>query len=115
MIRAMQKKVEGLNFDIRKNLTDYDVVLSNQREVVYKQRDQILKNERNIPIIRNMVNIVAADLVALFTSKLNTNFVDSNALVKAINTKVFGFDVIEESLFEKATIPAAKAILTRVI
>ena len=115
MIRAMQKKVEGLNFDIRKNLTDYDVVLSNQREVVYKQRDQILKNERNIPIIRNMVNIVASDLVALFILKENSNFVDSSALVKAINSKIFGFDVIEENLFDKTTIPAAKAILTRVI
>ncbi|MCQ3914613.1 MAG: hypothetical protein MJ201_02265 [Mycoplasmoidaceae bacterium] len=111
----MQKKVEGLNFDTRKNLTDYDVVLSNQREVVYKQRDQILKNERNIPIIRNMVGIVAKDLVKLFLLKENPNYVDANKLAKAINLRLLGFDAIEPSLFEKQTTQTVVALVTRII
>lgn len=115
MIKMMQKKVEGLNFDTRKNLTDYDVVLSNQREVVYKQRDQILKNERNIPIIRNMVNIVAKDLVNLFISKENPNYVDADKLTKAINLRLLGLDAIEPELFAKQNIQTVVALVTRII
>ncbi|MCQ2956387.1 MAG: hypothetical protein MJ233_00490 [Mycoplasmoidaceae bacterium] len=111
----MQKKVESLNFDTRKNLTDYDVVLSNQREVVYKQRDQILKNERNIPIIRNMVNTVAKDLVNLFLSKENPNYVDENRLTQAINVRLLGFDAIEPSLFAKQNVQTVTALVTRII
>ncbi|MCQ3907840.1 MAG: hypothetical protein MJ219_03840 [Mycoplasmoidaceae bacterium] len=111
----MQKKVEGLNFDTRKNLTDYDVVLSNQRELVYKQRDQILKNERNIPIIRNMVNIVAKDLVQLFLSKENPNYVDAPSLARAINTRLLFLDAIEPSLFDKQNTTVVNALVTRII
>lgn len=115
MIKVMQKKVEGLNFDTRKNLTDYDVVLSNQREVVYKQRDQILKNERNIPIIRNMVGIVAKDLVNLFLSKENPNYVDEEKLTQALNIRLLGFNAIEPSLFAKQNVSTVTALVTRII
>lgn len=115
MIKVMQKKVEGLNFDTRKNLTDYDVVLSNQREIVYKQRDQILKNERNIPIIRNMINIVAKDLVNLFLSKENPNYVDYEKLASSLNIKLLGFDFIEPSLFKEQNTQSVIALVTRII
>jgi len=41
-ITQAQKKVEGMNFDTRKSLLDYDDVLRKQREIMYKQRDEIL-------------------------------------------------------------------------
>lgn len=41
-ITGAQKKVEGQNFDTRKSLLDYDDVLRQQREIMYKQRDEIL-------------------------------------------------------------------------
>ena len=115
MIKIMQKKVEGLNFDVRKNLTDYDVVLSNQREVVYKQRDQILKNERNIPIIRNMIGIVAKDLVYMFINKENPNFVDGPRLAEALNKRLLGFDAIDADLFKQESLTAVQALVTRII
>lgn len=45
LITSAQKKVEGQNFDTRKSLLDYDNVLSNQRQIMYKQRDKILFSE----------------------------------------------------------------------
>ncbi len=42
-IEEAQTKIEGANFDIRKHLLDYDGVLNKQREVIYKKRDDILK------------------------------------------------------------------------
>lgn len=41
-ITTAQKKIEGQNFDVRKSLLDYDDVLRQQRETMYKQRDTIL-------------------------------------------------------------------------
>lgn len=42
VIEEAQKKVEGFNFDIRKNLLDYDEVINIQRETIYKLREDIL-------------------------------------------------------------------------
>lgn len=47
-IENAQKKVEERNFEIRKNLIDYDDVLNEQREYIYSQRDGILSDE-NLP------------------------------------------------------------------
>ena len=44
-IENAQRKVEGRNFDIRKNLLEYDDVANDQRRVIYSQRDQILEAE----------------------------------------------------------------------
>ncbi len=41
-ITSAQKRIEGQNFDIRKNLLDYDDVLSKQRQIMYSKRDEIL-------------------------------------------------------------------------
>ena len=44
-IGTAQKRVEGNNFDIRKNLLQYDDVMNNQREIIYDRRNQILDND----------------------------------------------------------------------
>jgi len=44
-IETAQKRVEGNNFDIRKQLLQYDDVMNNQREIIYKQRNEILDEE----------------------------------------------------------------------
>ena len=42
VVTGAQKKIEGQNFDMRKNLLDYDDVLSKQRQIIYKKRDAIM-------------------------------------------------------------------------
>ena len=44
-IENAQKKVEGRNFDMRKHVLEYDDVMNQQREVIYKERKQVLKGE----------------------------------------------------------------------
>ena len=44
-VGTAQKRVEGNNFDIRKNLLQYDDVMNNQREIIYDKRNRILDNE----------------------------------------------------------------------
>ena len=45
IIESSQKKVEGQNFSIRKNVLNYDDVMNTQREIIYKQRAQVLDGE----------------------------------------------------------------------
>ena len=45
IIESSQKKVEGRNFSIRKNVLNYDDVLNKQREIIYTQRSQVLDGE----------------------------------------------------------------------
>lgn len=57
-IESAQKKVEGHNFDIRKNLLGYDDVMNMQREIIYKQRAQVLEGENLKEQIEEMIKEV---------------------------------------------------------
>jgi preprotein translocase subunit SecA len=56
VIEQIQVKVEGYNFDVRKNLVEYDDVINKQRQIVYNLRDQTLINSKNEPA-KNLTEI----------------------------------------------------------
>jgi preprotein translocase subunit SecA len=62
-IANAQKKVEGHNFDIRKQLLDYDNVANDQRLVIYAQRNELLGADEVSDIIRNIRKDVVAQVV----------------------------------------------------
>jgi preprotein translocase subunit SecA len=51
-IENAQRKVEGYNFEIRKHLLEYDDVMNKQREVIYRQRREVLERDNVRPIRR---------------------------------------------------------------
>ena len=53
-IENAQRKVEGRNFDIRKQLLEYDDVANDQRKVVYQQRDELMETENIAETIANL-------------------------------------------------------------
>ena len=55
-IENAQRKVEGYHFDIRKHLLEYDDVMNKQREVIYRQRREVLERENVRPIVDDMIN-----------------------------------------------------------
>jgi preprotein translocase subunit SecA len=60
-IETAQKKVEGNNFDMRKSLLDYDNVMNQQREIIYKRRNELLdKEDVTLDIEETFKNNVAA-------------------------------------------------------
>ena len=61
VIESSQKKVEGRNFAIRKNVLNYDDVLNKQREIIYTQRSQVLDGEDLHESVLNMMHDVAYD------------------------------------------------------
>lgn len=61
IIESSQKKVEGRNFSIRKNVLNYDDVMNTQREIIYKQRSQVLDGEDlHKDILKMMEELIAA-------------------------------------------------------
>jgi preprotein translocase subunit SecA len=65
-IEKAQRKVEAHNFDIRKNLLDFDDVNNDQRKVIYNQRDELLDAESVKENIEGIRGDVVEDLVARF-------------------------------------------------
>lgn len=63
-IENAQRKVEAHNFDIRKNLLEYDDVNNDQRKVVYQQRDELLEAEDIADTVADMRDDVIAESVA---------------------------------------------------
>lgn len=62
-IEQAQKKVEGNNFDMRKNLLDYDNVVNEQRRIIYEQRNMVIDNESIHDTIKETFRNTIEDLV----------------------------------------------------
>mgnify|MGYP002724708951 FL=1 len=66
IIESSQKKIEGRNFNIRKNVLNYDDVMNTQREIIYGQRQQVLNEEDIHENIINMINQFMEDCVDMY-------------------------------------------------
>ncbi|MCD7742081.1 MAG: preprotein translocase subunit SecA [Ruminococcus sp.] len=66
IIESSQKKIEGRNFNIRKNVLNYDDVMNTQREIIYGQRQQVLNGEDIHESIVNMINSFIENSVNMY-------------------------------------------------
>ena len=66
-IENAQKKVEGRNFSIRKNVLQFDNVMNIQRDLIYKDRRRVLFGENMTDQIRKMIESVAQDIITRHT------------------------------------------------
>ncbi|MBD5637323.1 preprotein translocase subunit SecA [Clostridium botulinum] len=73
-IESAQKKVEGNNFDIRKTLLQYDDVINKQREIIYKQRSEVLEGEDLKDQIGDMIRDVVYTAVNSHISGVEEGF-----------------------------------------
>ena len=83
-LEAAQKRIEGFNFDSRKNVVQYDNVINRHRKVVYMMRRKILDGEEIYPEIQRLMR-EEVKMLTEFSSRVNKNF---NEEFKA----VFDFD-----------------------
>jgi preprotein translocase subunit SecA len=85
-IETAQRRVEGHNFDIRKQLLEYDNTMNRQREVIYEQRRRILEGVNLQGLVKEIVQDVAESLLATFASKeLRPDAWDLNGLRDAMS------------------------------
>lgn len=74
-LEAAQKRVEGYNFDTRKNVVQYDNVINRHRKVVYTMRRKILEGDDILPEIKRLVREKVTELVVV-PAKNNPKFVE---------------------------------------
>ncbi|MHB8516605.1 MAG: preprotein translocase subunit SecA [Dehalococcoidia bacterium] len=87
-IETAQTKVEGHNFDIRKNVVDYDDVMNTQRDVIYKERRKILEGA---DLKSNILDMVRGELTAIVGTHLpsdNAAGWDLDAMLAEVNSVV---------------------------
>lgn len=92
-VENAQKKVEGRNFTIRKNVLKYDDVMNAQREIIYKQRRQVLDGENIHDNIINMIEFVAENVPQMYvegeTNELNIESLNNEII------NLFGIDMLD--------------------
>jgi preprotein translocase subunit SecA len=96
-IENAQSKVEGHNFDIRKHLLEYDDVMNQQREVIYRQRRDLLMGEDIHETIEDMISEKAEEIAAGFADEraLPEDWDHkgiSDAVFKQFNNRLTPFD-----------------------
>ncbi|MCQ2569196.1 MAG: preprotein translocase subunit SecA, partial [Candidatus Saccharibacteria bacterium] len=75
-LEQAQKRIEGFNFDSRKNVVQYDNVINRHRKVVYTMRRKILDGDNIRPEISRLYKEETAELVQ-FSSRVNKKFVEN--------------------------------------
>ncbi len=101
-ISGAQKKVEGMNFDIRKNILDYDNVIAQHREVIYAERHDILKSNNLDNVVKKMEFTVAYDLLKMFSKEEhNELFINYPQLKRSIEGKIIKPGMIDIEKFKQ--------------
>ena len=96
-ISSAQKRVEGINFDARKALLDYDDVMRLQRETMYEQRNYILEHDDIHSVIEDMYKRVMSRIVSEHTTHDGKkDVVDYAGIVDSL--KVIGSNVKEDDI-----------------
>ena len=87
-IESAQKKIEGNNFGIRKNLLEYDQVMNEQREIIYAERRRVLDGESMRDVIYKMITDIVDNTVDMVIGEDadvdEWNFTELNSLLLPI-------------------------------
>ena len=104
-VEGAQKRVEGNNYDTRKTLLEYDDVIRRQREVIYKQRQDILVQEDLNDVILGMIDSSVERIVGQFAAqpeeaKGKEESYNYDGLLVYLNTNLFPTAKLEKSAIE---------------
>ena len=93
-VESAQRRVEGRNFSIRKNVLHYDDVMNQQRELIYAQRKEVLDGKDISGNISNMIDSVSENVISIYTNVQEGEDIDTKGLALQLQT-IFGIGNIE--------------------
>ena len=98
-VESAQKRVEGNNYDSRKQVLQYDDVLRKQREIMYAERNEVLENDVVTDIIQEMIGEAVDKTMAFITENLEAHSEkeETEEIIKSLNEKFLGQKPITES------------------
>lgn len=84
-VESAQKRVEGNNFDARKRLLQYDDVLRQQREIIYKERNEVLDTDNMRALVETMIQEVVDRTVDVHTTSEQKSEWNLKAMMDYVN------------------------------
>jgi preprotein translocase subunit SecA len=96
-IEIAQRRVEQHNFEIRKQLLEYDNIMNKQREIIYTQRRQILEGISLKEEIFEVISEILDNLIGIYVGKEVINYSGKESLLENINLK-FGIKIDVEQI-----------------
>ena len=102
-VESAQKRVEGNNYDARKQVLQYDDVLRKQREIMYAERNEVLENEVVTDIIDRMTEEAVEKTIEYATQTLEAHSEkeETGEIVKSLNEKFLGQCPIKEDEYSE--------------
>ena len=108
VITNAQKQIEGQNFDIRKNLLDYDDVISRQRKAIYEKRDAIIYAEDITDMIEEFFRVGGYCLARkALPEGTNDDLISGELLKKVLEPKYVPAGSFNETLYDEAPLEDA--------
>ena len=98
-VESAQKRVEGNNYDSRKQVLQYDDVLRKQREIMYAERNEVLENEVVTDIIQDMIGDAVDKTMAYIVENMEAHSEkeETEEIIKSLNEKFLGLKPITDS------------------
>ena len=109
-----QKKVEAMNFSIRKNVLEYDDVLNKQRQIIYAERDKVLDGVDIHPQIIEMLKEYVYELCLTYLDETKPSYEwELTSLNKALEDKLLekGTNLVTEELAEDQDVNSVSQII----
>ena len=100
-VTSAQKKIEGMNFDTRKSLLDYDDVLAKQRQIIYDKRDRIIEGKD----IKDIIDDIFATTGMFLAKKSvpgdsNQQLISADLLIKQVEPRFLPEGTINKAAYE---------------
>ena len=98
-VESAQKRVEGNNYDSRKQVLQYDDVLRKQREIMYAERNEVLENEVVTDIVYDMIDEAVEKTIQYASQtmgEVHSEREETEEIIKSINEKFLGQNPITE-------------------
>ena len=83
-IESAQRKIEGLNFDMRKHVLEYDDVMNKQRIAIYKRRKDILHGKTDLT--EQTLDLIEKEIAEVINFHFSQDKVDYNEIYQVVNT-----------------------------
>ena len=99
-IENAQKRIESRNFDIRKNLLEYDDVANDQRQAIYSLRNQLLNEDNISEAINDLIN---DEMRAVSNDFVPLDSVESQWRLQELDKYLFDHYLIEENIAAKVS------------
>ena len=98
-VESAQKRVEGNNYDSRKQVLQYDDVLRKQREIMYAERNEVLENDVVTDIIQDMIGDAVDKTMAYIVENMEAHSEkeETEEIIKSLNEKFLGLKPITDS------------------